>query len=370
MFGSLLSLVDDLTKVAKSSSITAPAVQPFVYKIAQRAERAKKQDLDIALQRMSLLVAQTELMPAAYIALGCGVIIEQGGDPEIVYSAIIQRIREALKLAPLFGAACQNKARRNPDTCDPEDIEACVKAYGESLLENMYAEAQAWFVVKPMCTAALAVLMRLPLARNVLCQDTEFLTMIEMYPDQNASIVCLREVLQVLDNEEILVLHPALKCGYRICIRGVGDNFQLHTLLADALIGNPDQGWLPGKRPDSRIAAAAKDGSLRHVDRLPAAEGAFNLWNWQGLQPDGTLPEGYRKNEHWIWNEGKPVDITRFEGIRTILLSPPPYPRTWNAGRYFPGMKGELAVLEVLSTTQVNDWLRRIMAAVVQLEAE
>jgi hypothetical protein len=37
--------------------------------------------------------------------------------------------------------------------------------------------------------------------------------------------------LQVQEHEEIIVLHPVLKRGYRVCIRGIGRNFELHTLL-------------------------------------------------------------------------------------------------------------------------------------------
>jgi hypothetical protein len=96
---------------------------------------------------------------------------------------------------------------------------------------------------------------------------------------------------------------------------------------------------------------------------FPPAVGAFNLWNWQGLLPDGSLPTGLNGKEHWIWNEGVPADVAPFEGQRVVLLGPSPYARTWNAGRFFPAMKGELEVLEILAPAQVQDWLSRIAAA-------
>lgn len=212
--------------------------------------------------------------------------------------------------------------------------------------------------------------MQLPHTRAAIRNDNEFMAAITECPSHNSGIECLRDLLSMPDNEEVIVLYPALKRGYRIRIAGIGRNFELHTLLADALIGDPDQGWLPGKRPDPRVVAAAKDGPFplpgEDISDFPAAEGAFNLYNWQGLQPDGTLPEGYSQREHWIWNEGRPADITHFEGLRVILLGPPSYTRTWNSGRYFPDMKGEVEVLETLSQTQVNDWLARITAAVAR----
>ena len=47
----------------------------------------------------------------------------------------------------------------------------------------------------------------------------------------------LTRMLQVLDDEELLVLSPEPRVGFRVRIRGIGDNFQLHTLLAGSIIG-------------------------------------------------------------------------------------------------------------------------------------
>jgi hypothetical protein len=93
--------------------------------------------------------------------------------------------------------------------------------------------------------------------------------------------------------------------------------------------------------------------------------GAFNLWNWPGLDPDGRLPEAQTTtaSAHWIWNEGYPAEIVPFEGCRVVLLGPPPYERHWRAGRAFGGMTGELTVERQLSAAQVSDWLKRLAQA-------
>ncbi|MBO0796205.1 MAG: hypothetical protein J2P36_35380, partial [Ktedonobacteraceae bacterium] len=247
---------------------------------------------------------------------------------------------------------------------DPDDMEACMQHYGQRVAEKMPEEVPA---LEPLCTAALAVVMRLSSVRTAICHDAAFVSALTSTTGYSSAADCLSTLSQVLDNEEIIVLHPGLKCGYRIRIRGVSDNFQLHTLLADALIGDPNQRWLPGQRPDPRVAAAANNGPFplpgEEDAKFPAAEGAFNLWNWQGLQSDGTLPKGGSNSEHWVWNEGTPADIEHFEGTRVILLGPPPYHRSWNAGRFFPGLDGELEVLEIASPAPVDDWLARIITA-------
>ncbi|GCE29808.1 hypothetical protein KDA_52920 [Dictyobacter alpinus] len=165
------------------------------------------------------------------------------------------------------------------------------------------------------------------------------------------------------------MLHPESLHWYHIRISNIGLNFELHTLLADALIGDPKRGWLAGTRPDPRVVAAAKDGPFPLRDdhdyqNFPHAEGSFNLWNWRGLQPDGRLPSGFEKREQWIGNEGQPAEIEPFEGTRIILLGPLHYAQSWNAGRYFPQLKGELEVLEKLSEQQARQWLSGIATVV------
>ncbi len=241
--------VDHLMAVVEARSPDVPALQHAVRAIVQQGEQATQQERQTALQRMTVLFSQVKLYPpAALIALGCGALIEQGADPAIASAAILECTYEALQRAPAFGLACQNEAGRHPGESDPQDMQACVNQYGQHLIQEMPEEARAWFALQPLCTAALAVLMRLPHMRAAIRQDPAFKAALAECPANNSSIDCLRDVLAVLDNEELVVLHPALQWGYRIRISGIGTNFQLHTLLADALIGDPTQGLLPGTR--------------------------------------------------------------------------------------------------------------------------
>ncbi len=108
-----------------------------------------------------------------------------------------------------------------------------------------------------LCHVTIAVLSDAHV-RQLVRADESFNTASQAFPAQTPAIECIRKLLQILDNEELIVLHPALRRGYRVRISGIGDNFQLHTLLADALIGDPAQGWLPGERPDPVVVAAAR----------------------------------------------------------------------------------------------------------------
>lgn len=367
---SLLSTtIDHLFLHIKTSSLDMSELRNELQQILQQATRAPREDLDGALQRLEELVGSLPLLPAALIALGCGALVEYGGSPSAVIPVIFRRTGEALQRAASFVSACKEAARAQPSqAAENEDAEQCVETYGEQVSQRMPEEARAWSALPMLFRVALAILMGDARARQLVRDNISFTTALKGFPVQNTDVVCIHKLLQILEHEVLIILHPGLRRGYRVRINGIGDNFQLHTLLADALIGDPTHGWLPGERPDPIVVAAAKDGpcprTVEENQTFPVAQGAFNLWNWQGLQADGTLPTpGTTQSRSWIWNEGTPADISLFEGSRVILLGPPPYARTWSAGRSFPSIAGQFDVLELLTPAQIEDWLTRLAAA-------
>jgi hypothetical protein len=174
----------------------------------------------------------------------------------------------------------------------------------------------------------------------------------------------LATMLRVLDDESLLVLHVAQRKGFDVRISGISDNFQLHTLLAGAVVGSPAEGFVSGEAPSLQAVTECRDATCDEQGGQPVT-GAFNLCNWPALQPDGSLPEGQGSDasKHWIWNEGCPAEILPFEGRRVVLLGTPPYSRHWRAGRQFSGMPGELTVERVLDAAMVEDWLNRLARA-------
>lgn len=234
--------------------------------------------------------------------------------------------------------------------------------FGPEVAKKMPREAAAWKTLDPMCRGALAMLARSSAARRTSRDEVEVLECARKLAEFHPQVRLLARMLQVLDDEELVVLHPARLKGYKVKLQGVADNAQLHTLLVDAVVGNPDAGWLPGSRPDPRVVAAAKDRPVHPQAR--SAVGSFNLWTWRGLKPDGKLPEPTGPADHWIAMEGIPADIPMFGENRVILLGPLPSPRSWNAERPFPAMPADLTVTEKMPGAVVRDWIRRIARAV------
>jgi arginine/lysine/ornithine decarboxylase len=121
---------------------------------------------------------------------------------------------------------------------------------------------------------------------------------------------------------------------------GLADNFQLHTLLADALVGG---GHIEGRAPSAEEVAVCRDAP----GQVPTT-GSFNL-----VTPGGE----------WVWNEGTPADIPVVDGVRLLVLDPPPYERGWPAGRFFPGMTGALVLERVLDARETRGWLEHCAPA-------
>jgi hypothetical protein len=350
---------DAVNRLASSATGSAPVeeLHDFLSILADRLETSSAKDRDEALGILAEAIVRGELSRAALLALGCGAIVEHGGDPNLALDAILTRMPDALK---------QAKAYR--DVCRAAESKEAIKRGGEppkfffheptnSAQSDSNDPSLIWDTLDSLGRGVNAILARSVDARTRARSLTEIRRLTADLADDYEQAGYLAELLDVLDDEMLLVMHPELMLGYWVRIRGVADNFQLHTLLADVLIGDPFEGWIPGVRPDPRVAAAARDGPP--VPDL-LAEARFNLVGWRGLQPDGLLPTGLDGSEYWIWGEGVPADIEPFQGTRVILLGPPPYPRDWAAERRFDGMHAEIEVLEKLPFDSVRDRLARI----------
>jgi hypothetical protein len=132
-----------------------------------------------------------------------------------------------------------------------------------------------------------------------------------------------------------------------LTMSGIGDNYQLHTLLASRLIGDPARGLLPGEPPPPSWVAAATTAPPRRPLGDPILS-RFRLF-------DGT---GAR-----IYPEGVPADIALTGGVRVIVLHPAREPFGWMTGRTYAQMIPELTLNEILSPAQARTWHAQITPA-------
>lgn len=171
----------------------------------------------------------------------------------------------------------------------------------------------------------------------------------------------LADLLAVPDDEPVLVLRPALRAGYRLLVRGVTDVNQFHLLLLGEITGTPAGGLLPGASPSSRLLAACGDADPALPAGVPlVAEGRFQLFRPAAVQPDGSVPPGFRGCDHWLWGWEPLAAVPRVDGERVVVLGEPAFRATWEVERRFPGMAAEVRLLDVLGPFRVADRLGRL----------
>jgi hypothetical protein len=131
----------------------------------------------------------------------------------------------------------------------------------------------------------------------------------------------------VLDDESLIVLDPGSGQGFALAMSGIGDNFQLHTLLADRL-----RGHLTSRPPELGWVHAATDGPPQ-VQPPEAVIRRFRLFDGHGA---------------YLHPEGIPADIEPLDGTRVLVLHPPNGRFAWGAGRSYQHMTPALTLNRVL----------------------
>jgi hypothetical protein len=340
--------VNDLLAVSRTHPPDLHAVFDACSAVNATTAQTPLPERNAALTQLAEIVMEEHPLVAGVVAVVCGAIIEQGADTRIPAAAILDKTARILPEARKYAAACAMQGLQ------PEAPET-LQHFGSKLP----LAVDCWQAIDFFYRAVVAVTSRSVDARrritDAMRQDAQAIS------EVSTGGHWLNKMFQVLIDEIIIVLHPEQQRGYKLQINGIADNFQLHLLLADTLIGNPAEGWLVGDKPEPAISAIMR-GDAPNDAGLVAA-GSFNLYHYGGLRPDGTVDADFSGSQHWIWGEGIPADILPFEGIRVILLGKPPYVRTWNAQRMFDALKGEIIVLEKFDAPTYQSWLNRLRAA-------
>ncbi|MGW6913274.1 hypothetical protein ACWGB8_05540 [Kitasatospora sp. NPDC054939] len=296
--------------------------------------------------RLAGLLPQAPPFPRAHLAMMVGACVERGADPVACADQVLAGVRGALtgalrlaeRWAETGGGELPDPERDEPGKVhdrieDPEHLDE----------RHAHHAVAGWWTLELWEMAALAVYTHAAVRTSARESGVSevLLELAERYAGVDRELKCLAYAAKALDDEPLLVLHRPSGTGYLLRMDGVTDNFQLHTLLADVLVGG---GHLPGDAPHPEVAALSRTEQLR-PDHRPTATGAFNL-----VAPDGS----------WIWNEGTPSDIPVVDGVRTLVLDPQPYERSWSAGRFIQQIPGDLRLERVL---EPQDAAARLAAA-------
>jgi len=313
--------------------------------IVQQAETASPQELTDALQVLKPVMESVPFGMGVELARLAAGFVELGGDALVLLETLALRVCDGLETAARFPGMWEAEVggEKLPDSADDDKIPFVLERLRSN--ESRHG-AETWFTMDQWIPSLLLPLQQAA-GRKALARNDNLKQRLTAATEATHEVIgsshWLYGLLKVLDDERIVVLHRASGHGYELTIGGIGDNFQLHTLLAAHLIGDPARGLIEGTPPDRAWVAAASDGP--ELEPPGGIRGQFNLVDASGA---------------WIWNEGRPCDIPKLDSVRIIVLDPEPYERSWNAGRAYPLMYPSVRVDRHLSEAEAAAWLARV----------
>ena len=273
---------------------------------------ATASELNEALGRFLAVVRYAHLVPASCVALSCGAIVEFGGDPAICGPAILQRLPRFLRDAAAFIQQVHQRAA--VQEWEEPDLDQLINLHINDIIETNPDLAWAHVSLNSFVMGAIAHLSKSKSLRTAARASAELAEASKALDAETGNTSFLSVMLRVLDDERLIVLHPAERKGFAIRISGIADNFQLHTLLADAVIGDGAVGFLGEKSPTGRWSPRPATGPSRRAEQRRRALSICGPG--PRSRPDGTLPTAQADTAGWIWNEGNPADIPPFDGTR------------------------------------------------------
>ncbi|MFF8604023.1 hypothetical protein ACF065_24045 [Streptomyces sp. NPDC015232] len=273
------------------------------------SRQASGAELRAAAPRLAALLPRLGQGPDSTVAGLVAAGVERGADAAGCAPPVLERVRVAFEEAAVLVEGWAAEGRDEPGLADYD-------TYG-------YGPVMAWRAL-PAFEAAALVLLRYPAVRRAL-GGAERAAHLAAVARCGARFRRLGHAFAVLDDEPVLAVHRPTGARFALRASGLGDNFQLHTLLAHALIGG---GHLPGQAPSRTAVACCRDRD----GAAPFTE-AFALGAADGSR---------------VRNRDRLADVPVAGGARLIVLDEVPRPRTWQVRRLLPGTVGELVLEGVL----------------------
>ncbi|MBW8697979.1 hypothetical protein MBT84_00200 [Streptomyces sp. MBT84] len=347
-------LVDELVAHMKSGS--APAYRTGMQRLADTAQAGGPESLTATVEALA------PLLPGlggdfAMTAVLAGACVEWGASPTALVDVLPQRASEAMMLNEVVPELWAKAARGRPL---PEPVSASSPQLVRTLTRaarwrrgadkvTMTRIAMSWFDMEDWLKALITVMadegFRAALSSDVKAELRERAAAVAHRSQPAAWVGALAAVL---DDEPLIVIDPRTHRGYALTMSGIGDNGQLHILLADRLVGDPQQGLVAGDRPARSWVEAATSGDPYLGPDDPAIR-CFRLFDGEGT---------------YISPEGVPADIKPLDGTRVLVLHPPNGNYGMGAGRVFEHMTPALRLDRILEPAQTRHWLSRLAPAV------
>ncbi|CAL9498365.1 hypothetical protein SUDANB121_03401 [Nocardiopsis dassonvillei] len=336
-------------RVLDTAAEQAPGFPAAVHDVFRLSSQVPQEELTSAMEALAPVLSDCESAAgiAADLAVLAGALVEAGAPAGQVGLEVLRQLGSYGQAAVAFMHAWDKTGGGAPP--HPGEVgEAEEQRVEEVLGENAPLATVGWWTCLRYGLAAKAMLGDAGVRAAVRADSgaLEGLSQIvHALSTRLPEFTEVGELLRMAEADTVLVLDRASWRGFRIRFDGIGDNFQLHTLLADALIGKEGR-RLPGSRPDPRWTAACLAGAPD-----PLADVVRGEWDLVG--GDGT----------WVGNEACPADIPFVDGERVLVLEPQSLAHSWRAGRRHPHIPGSVTVVEELHPDEAASWWSRMHPA-------
>ncbi|OAA87551.1 hypothetical protein [Clostridium coskatii] len=303
-----------------------------------------KSEIDAVLSQISKEFNTYNDLKANLLCHVCGVLVEFGGNQDIVISHVIEKMKETLIW--IAGSIAKKE--------EEKDLHRRVKVY------------VSYQIIDYLITAAMTMLSRNSLEREKLKNDKDMPILLSIVTtDVVKNIYYIQKIMELTDNLEMTVIHPDKKKGYKIKVDGVQNYFHFFTLLQGEFIEKVsdelvlDKGLLNKTAVDVARAAVIPDSSEKAEDKA-----IFGYYIWSALSLDKTLSKNVPL-EQWVYGELIPKHTPPILGERIILIGDNLLKeRIWDRAYFSPlhdALKPQVSIISRLNEAEVEEYLDKIV---------
>ena len=363
----LVRHANELASAVDGIDWSAARVESCCRALLVEGEAATAADRAAALEILVARLARANIDDAdgvAHVAISAGTLVESGASARTLGEVLLAKLPPVLTAARRYADLCLADTVDSPKSDAHEDgdhDDAVTDVDGHSIARNRFRShlgddrsggaALAYLRAWVLPTVAALTRDRDLLLRAIADEQLRELAAALRESDAHWLDVLLGAQVGV----EWLALFPCENRGFRVLLDGIVGNFDLHALLAEAIV---PLGIAGERNPPDVIARVRGETSVSSCDFVV---GAWNLYTARAASFDLADPRAAPVGT-WVWGEGLPRDVPAIDGVRTVLVGPPAYARTWNIGRTFSALPARIDVVRELGPDEFRAALDRLRA--------
>jgi hypothetical protein len=293
------------------------------------------------------------------LAVIAGAMVERGASPmalaEVLPERVVMALASYLTLERIWDRTLQDRPlptfQPPLDRAVMREIAETLAADGEQVGRSERKNKQialSWFSLDDWINPLIAAMTSSREFRGAMAWREDIADAANRLERRSERARWLHGLCLVLDDEPLIVLDPTSGRGFRLTMSGIGDNYQLHTLLSDRLMRPGHGGLLANQPPEPAWVQRATAGPNVPFDPTTAILRRFRLFDGHGTH---ISPGGW------------PAEIEPLDSVRALVIHPPKGNYRWSYARAYDGMTPTLTLDRELDPDEAAHWLSRIAPA-------